>query len=48
MNTQLHLARGIVAGRVHTDQDVALVRTVELALKTQRTQGRRRRILRGR
>ncbi len=31
MTTQLYLARGIVEGRVHTDQDHALVRSVELA-----------------
>ena len=31
MTTQLYLARGIVEGRVHTEQDHALVRTVELA-----------------
>ena len=31
MTTQLHLARGIVEGRVHTEQDLALLRTVELA-----------------
>ncbi|HEY3015360.1 MAG TPA: hypothetical protein VGJ41_09645 [Nocardioides sp.] len=48
MNTQLHLARGIVAGRVHTAQDVALARTVELARKAERTSGRRRRNLRTR
>jgi hypothetical protein len=36
MTTQLYLARGIVKGRVHTDQDVALLRTVELALQDER------------
>lgn len=36
MTTQLYLARGIVKGRVHTDQDVALLRTVELALQEER------------
>ena len=41
MTTQLYLARGIVEGRVHTDQDVALLRTVELALQDER-RGRRR------
>ncbi len=41
MNTQ-HLALGIVAGRVHTAKDVALARTFELALKAERTSGRRR------
>ena len=36
MTTQLYLARGIVKGRVHTDQDVALLRTVELARQNER------------
>lgn len=36
MTTQLYLARGIVNGRVHTDQDVALLRTVELARQEER------------
>ena len=36
MTTQLYLARGIVKGRVHTDQDVALLRTVELAQQEER------------
>jgi hypothetical protein len=36
MSTQLYLARGIVEGRVHTDQDVALLRTVKLALQDER------------
>lgn len=31
MTTQLHLALGIVNGRVHTDRDPALLRDVELA-----------------
>ena len=31
MTMQLHLARGVVNGRVHTDQDLALLRDVELA-----------------
>jgi phenolic acid decarboxylase len=48
MNAHLYLARGIVAGRVHTDQDVALARTVELVLQAERAEGRRRRILRRR
>ena len=43
MTTQLYLARGIVEGRVHTDQDLALVRTVELARRTQRRNARSRR-----
>ena len=33
MTTQLHLARGIVEGRIHTEQDLALLRNVELALQ---------------
>jgi hypothetical protein len=49
MNTQLYLARGIVAGRVHTTQDSALLRTVELGLESQRARGRGgRRVRRGR
>ena len=43
MTTELYLARGIVEGRVHTDQDVALLRTVELALKNERKARRRTR-----
>jgi hypothetical protein len=43
MSTQLYLARGIVEGRVHTDQDVALLRTVELALQDERRSRRRAR-----
>ena len=41
MTTQLYLARGIVKGRVHTDQDAALLRTVELALQAERRSRRR-------
>jgi hypothetical protein len=36
MNTQLHLAYGIVAARAHSDQDPALLRTVELARQDER------------
>ena len=43
MTTQLYLARGIVEGRVHTEQDHALVRTVELARHAQRRAARARR-----
>ena len=43
MTTQLYLARGIVEGRVHTEQDLALVRTVELARHTERRAARMRR-----
>lgn len=43
MNTQLHLAYGIVAGRAWTDQDRALQRDVELALAASRRSRRERR-----
>jgi hypothetical protein len=43
MTTQLYLARGIVEGRVHTEQDHALVRSVELARNEQRREARARR-----
>ena len=43
MNTQLHLALGIVEGRIHTDQDPALQRTVELARAQERRARRGRR-----
>lgn len=46
MTTQLYLARGIVDGRVHTDQDPALVRTVELARRAERRAARARRAAR--
>ena len=46
MNTQLHLARGIVDGRAHTDRDPVLLRTLELdckqARRTRRARLRRR------
>jgi hypothetical protein len=48
MNTQLHLARGIVDGRVHSDQDPVLLRTLELARKQSRRDRRRKRRLRSR
>jgi len=41
MTAQLHLAHVIVEGRAHTDQDLALLRTVELAREQERG-GRRR------
>jgi hypothetical protein len=41
MTSQLYLARGIVAGMIHSDQDPALVRTAELA----RRDARRARLL---
>jgi len=40
MNTQLHVARGIVAGRVHSAQDPALLRNVELAIESERARSR--------
>ena len=43
MTTQLYLARGIVEGRVHTEQDLALVRTVELARHAERRAARAKR-----
>lgn len=43
MNTQLHLARGIVDGRAWSDRDPALLRTVELALEQERRARRPRR-----
>jgi hypothetical protein len=46
MITQLYLARGIVDGRAHTDQDPVLLRTLELARKQSRRHRRERRRLR--
>jgi hypothetical protein len=46
MNTQLHLARGIVYGRIHSDQDPVLLRTLEIARKQSRRHRRERRRLR--
>ena len=43
MTTELHLARGLVEGRIHTEQDLALLRNVELALETARQDERRAR-----
>lgn len=43
MNTQLHLAYGIVEGRAWSDQDRALLRSVELARKQSRRDRRGRR-----
>jgi len=43
MSTQLYLARGIVEGRAHTDQDRATVRSVELVRKQDRRAARARR-----
>lgn len=43
MSTQLYLARGIVEGRAHTDQDRATVRSVELVRQQQRRTARARR-----
>ena len=36
MNTQLHLAYGIVQGRAYSEEDRALLRTVELARRAER------------
>ena len=36
MTAQLHLANVIVEGRAHTDQDLALLRNVELARAEER------------
>lgn len=40
MSTQLHLVRGIVEGRAHTTQDPAVLRTLQLARKQARREGR--------
>ncbi len=45
MSTQLHLARGIVEGRAHSGQDLALLRTVELARQQERRTRRGLRLL---
>lgn len=42
MNTQLHLARGIVDGRTHSDQDPVLMRSLEIARKQSRRVRRER------
>ena len=44
MNTQLHLALGIVEGRAWSDQDFAVLRDLELARQTERRSRRTRRI----
>lgn len=36
MSTQLYVANGIVAGRIHSSEEQALLRTVELARREQR------------
>jgi hypothetical protein len=36
MSTQLHQAYGIVEGRIHSFEDKALLRTVQLARREQR------------
>lgn len=43
MNAQLHLANGIVFGRAWSDQDRALLRTVELTREPTRRGWRRSR-----
>ena len=40
MNTQLHLALGIMEGRAWSDQDQAILRDVELARKSTRRERR--------
>ena len=40
MSTQLHLAYGIVEGRIHSSTDRAMLRTLELARQEQRKQRR--------
>ena len=42
MNAQLHLARGIVDGRAHTDRNPVLLRTLEIARKQSRRDRRQR------
>ena len=44
MNTQ-YLSYGIVNGRTHTDQEIALLRTVELDRESSRRPSRVRRLL---
>lgn len=46
MYSQVALAAGIVEGRIHTDQDPALLRSVELAQQTERRARRNRRTVR--
>ena len=36
MNTQLHIAYGLVSARAHSAEDRALLRTVELARREER------------
>lgn len=36
MSTQLHVANSLVAARAHSDEDRALLRTVEIARREQR------------
>ncbi|MFA6575503.1 MAG: hypothetical protein WCS84_08775 [Nocardioides sp.] len=40
MTTELALARGIVQGRIHTDQEHVLLRNVQLARRAARRQRR--------
>ena len=42
MTSQLYLARGIAAGMMHSDQDPALVRSAEIALREERRDRRGR------
>ncbi|MEO5853816.1 MAG: hypothetical protein ABIQ15_15010 [Nocardioides sp.] len=45
MNTQLHMAFGIVGGRVWTDRDYAILRDVEVARQAERRARRGRHFL---
>jgi len=45
MNTQLHMAFGIVGGRVWNDQDYAILRDVEVARQAERRARRGRHFL---
>jgi hypothetical protein len=44
MTSQLYLARRIAAGRIHSDQDPAVLRSVEIALLEERRKRRGRRV----
>ena len=46
MTSQLYLARGIAAGMIHSDQDPALVRSVQIARAEARRERRGRRVAR--
>ena len=46
MTSQLYLARGIAAGMIHSDQDPALVRSVQIAREEARRERRGRHLAR--